>query len=510
MDIVTAMRDKNLFRPLFRDLSTWGSWIVALKAIFGLEMNNDELALFKQCTGRETPPQKPFKEVFLICGRRSGKTFIAALISAFLAVFQDHSKYLSMGERGSIVIIGVDKRQCQIIFRYLRTIFSLPILKDLVEREVFETLQLTNKINIEVHSASYRSLRGLTVVGAVFEESGFWRSEGPNVDTEIYVAVKPGMSTIDNAMLISISTPYMKEGLLYQNFKDYYATEDPDTLIWRAGSLIMNPCLSERMIEKERLKDPSAASSEWDAFFRQDLETFLSSDVIESVIILGRTALPYLDSFSYFAFADPAGGGGDAFSLSIGHRENGKIVQDLLLGRRGNPSEIVKEYCDTLKQYKIRQVQGDRYAGQWVVEAFGREGITYRHSELSKSQVYLEALPCFSSRSVELLDNQDLKRELRLLERRRGHSGRDVIDHGIGGNDDLANACSGMIAMGHSTVGGGESFLNFFKTYLKNQVPSIATGRRCPLTGAIQNSGDTCSVERRKFICDNCPAQNSA
>ena len=53
---------------------------------------------------------------------------------------------------------------------------------------------------------------------------------------------------------------------------------------------------------------------------------------------------------------------------------------------------------------------------------------------------------------VELLDNRDLVRELRLLERRRGSSGKDTVDHprSMGGgvpHDDLANVTCGMIVM---------------------------------------------------------------
>jgi hypothetical protein len=55
---------------------------------------------------------------------------------------------------------------------------------------------------------------------------------------------------------------------------------------------------------------------------------------------------------------------------------------------------------------------------------------------------------------VELLDNRELVKELRLLERRRGSSGKDIVDHprSIGGgvaHDDLANASCGMIVLAH-------------------------------------------------------------
>jgi hypothetical protein len=154
--------------------------------------------------------------------------------------------------------------------------------------------------------------------------------------------------------------------------------------------------------------------------------------------------------FKYLAFVDPAGGGGDNFALSIGHEENGKAVQDVLRARKGDPYEIVKEYSELLKKYRIKEVTGDKYAGAWVSQAFEKEGITYRASELNKSEIYLEALPYINAGLVELLDSRELVRELRILERRRGSSGKDTVDHpkSIGGgaaHDDRANVTAGII-----------------------------------------------------------------
>ena len=86
-------------------------------------------------------------------------------------------------------------------------------------------------------------------------------------------------------------------------------------------------------------------------------------------------------------------------------------------------------------------------------ESFRQEGISYGASELNKSEIYLEALPYINSGMCELLDNPQLVKELRLLERRRGSSGKDTVDHpkSIGGgvpHDDLSNVTAGMIVMG--------------------------------------------------------------
>jgi len=472
LNIIQAIEDSNLFRPIFRSLETWRNWIVTLKAIFGLSLNDEELALYQRCTGRERPPTSPFKEIYIIVGRRGGKSFIVSVIAVFLAIFKDYSQYLSPGERGTIMILAVDRKQAQIILRYIKAILSIPLFKSHVERETAEAIELTNRINIEVHTCSYRAVRGYTIVAAILEEMAFWRIEGANPDREIFTAIKPAMSTIPNSMLISISTPYSRQGLLYENFREYFGKEDEEVLVWKAASVMMNPTLSEGMISKARAKDLSAARAEWDADFREDLEAFLPLEVIEAVIIHGRIELPRIEKVSYYAFADPSGGGGDSFTLSIGHRENGKVVQDALRARKGDPHQIVKDYADLLKKYQIREVTGDRYAGSWCSEAFQKSAIRYKASELNKSELYLEALPYITSGAVELLDSKELVKELRLLERRRGSSGKDTVDHpkSMGGgvpHDDIANVTCGMIAMGYSSREPG--LLDFYKKEFERQ-----------------------------------------
>jgi hypothetical protein len=459
-NIVEAIKDRNLFGSLFKNLSTWKNWLACLKAIFALPMDEDELTLYRQCTGRNNPPKISFKEIYLIVGRRGGKSFIVALIAVFLSIFKDHSKHLSPGERGVVVIIATDRKQCQIILRYVKAILNLKIFKSYVQSEKAESIELNSGIDIQVSTCSYRTVRGFTVVAAILEESAFWRIEGANPDREIYVALRPAMSTIPDSMLISISTPYSKQGLLYEAHKEYFGKDESDeVLVWQAPSIVMNPTLSERMIDKELQKDLSAGRAEWLAQFREDIESFLALEVIERVVISGRLELPYVEGVKYFAFTDPSGGGADSFTLSIGHRESGKLVQDVLKARRGDPHQTVKDYAETLKKYHIREVTGDRYAGSWVSGAFRKESIIYRVSELNKSELYLEALPHFNPGLIELLDNRDVVKQLRSLERRRGSSGKDTVDHPKEGHDDSANVTCGLIAtMGQNKSCGSPIF----------------------------------------------------
>jgi hypothetical protein len=100
-----------------------------------------------------------------------------------------------------------------------------------------------------------------------------------------------------------------------------------------------------------------------------------------------------------------------------------------------------------LKSYGLTETVGDRYAAQWVVDAFAKVGIRYVHSERDRSAIYLDALPLFTAGKVRLLDNKRLVSQFSSLERRTSSIGKDRVDHGPGGHDDLCNAAAGAMVL---------------------------------------------------------------
>jgi hypothetical protein len=102
---------------------------------------------------------------------------------------------------------------------------------------------------------------------------------------------------------------------------------------------------------------------------------------------------------------------------------------------------------------QIGTVVGDAYAGEWVAGAWSRTGVSYVRSDLPKSQIYLEVLPCFTRELVNMPEHGRLIRELRLLERRTHRSGKDAVDHPKNGRDDHANSVCGGAARALSLPG---------------------------------------------------------
>jgi hypothetical protein len=450
--ILNAIDDPQLFAPWFKDRATWSAWFVFLRALFGLPLSDRELALYQECTGRTEPPTAPATEGWLVCGRRSGKSFMLALVAVYLAAFHQYRQYLQPGERGVILVVASDRKQARVIFRYVKALLlGVPMLRKLVEREVAEAFDLNNSTSIEIMAASYRSLRGYTVIAALLDELSFWPTDdSANPDVEIIAAIRPAMSTIPNSMLLCASSPYAQRGALFDAFKRHYGSKsepkrlDP-VLVWRAPTRTMNPTVPQSVIDAALEADPASAAAEYLAQFRTDVETYINRDVVEVAIIQGRYELPRVEGIRYHAFVDPSGGSSDSMTLAITHMQGNRVIVDLIRERRApfSPDACVKEFADTLKAYGITRIVGDRYAGEWPREAFRKYGIEYRVADKTKSDLYLSLLPLLNSGRIELLDHKRLVAQLCGLERRTARSGKDSIDHVPGSFDDVCNSVAG-------------------------------------------------------------------
>src|ERR1700723_2374637 len=102
--IIDTMDDAGLFKSTFRrpllglGSDSWRNWRVFLRGLFALPMTPADKKIYERFTKRADKPQKVFREAYVVCGRRSGKSVIAALIGIYLAIFVDHSANLIAGE----------------------------------------------------------------------------------------------------------------------------------------------------------------------------------------------------------------------------------------------------------------------------------------------------------------------------------------------------------------------------------------------------------------------------
>ena len=201
MNILRAISDPKVFGPAFSNRDTWRAWVTFLAALFGLGLTEAQATLYRQCTGRIDDPGTPSNEAWIVAGRRGGKSFVLALVATFIACFRDWSPYLNVGERGTVMVIASDRRQARTILRYVKGLLEMvPMLRQLIEAERQEGIDLSNRITIEVHTASFRTVRGYTVVAALLDEIAYWpnNEDSTSPDYEIVNAIRPAMATIPN------------------------------------------------------------------------------------------------------------------------------------------------------------------------------------------------------------------------------------------------------------------------------------------------------------------------
>ncbi|MEC9065714.1 MAG: hypothetical protein VX569_00365 [Pseudomonadota bacterium] len=453
-----ACRDPNLFGTWF-DGESWAVWRVIDKALFGEPLDADELAIFTEITGRTEAPTEPATEAWFVCGRRSGKDVKASALASYLATFGAEQMgfldRLVKGETGVVQLIAVDRRQAKVCLSYLRAYFEQPLLAQMVAKSTAEGLELTNGLAIEITTNDLRSSRGRTVVAAVFDEVAFWSSENSaNPDQDVYNAVKPAMATIPGAMLIGISSPYARRGLLWNKHKKHYG-KPGNVLVVQAPTWRMNPTIARDgdFLTEAFKDDPASAAAEYGAEFRKDVEAFVSLEVVEACVEPGtRERAPVSGTF-YDAFVDPSGGSQDSMTLAISHREglgdDDLIVIDAVREMKPpfSPEGVVKEFCDLLALYGISSVTGDRYGGEWPREQFRKHGVSYEISEKPRSDLYRDMLPVLNSGRAVLLDHPKTVKQIVGLERRTARGGRDSIDHAPGEHDDIANAVAGAMSI---------------------------------------------------------------
>lgn len=448
--ILEVMTDPQLLGNWFAR-GDWTAWRAFLAAVFGLPMDASLRDIFARHTGRAVVPDRPATEAWQIVGRRGGKSRISALIAVYLTCFRDHQPHLSPGEVGTLPIIAADRKEARTVMRYVKGFLDAPALRGRVRKELTESIELAGRVQIEVHTAGFKAVRGYTCIGAICDEIAFWDTggEAANPDREVLAALRPGMASIPGAILIGLSSPYARAGVLWEQYSAHYGHDGDPVMVWQASTRDMNPSIDQAVIDAAYRDDPDAAAAEYGGEFRRDVESFVSAEALSDAVAPGRQELPAVPGVRYVAFVDPSGGVADSMTLGIAHQDRGVLVLDCLREIRPpfRPSAVVQELSVVLRAYGLRQVTGDRYGGEWPREQFRDCGIDYRIADNAKSDIYVECLSWINSRKVQLLDNSIMINQFKRLERHRGRGGRDIVDHPPKGHDDVANAAAGALML---------------------------------------------------------------
>jgi hypothetical protein len=441
------LRDPQLLGAAFAGES-WAGWEALLPAALGQTMPPGSAELFHQMTERE-PPAEAVRELWIIAGRRAGKSRMAAALGCYLATCR--AWRASPGETPTILLLAADREQAQVALRYVRGMLrASPMLAEEVASEARERVVLHSGVEIQVATSDYRAVRGRSLVACIADEIAFWNptAESANPDSEVLAAVRPALATFAGSLLVCVSSPYAQRGALYEAYRRFYGQPDPRVLVARAPTRLLNPTIAEELIAEEMERDPDAASAEWQAQFRSDVASFLDVQLVDGATRSEPRELPRLPATSsgahirYMAGADISGSRVDATAATVVHPDGQRIIVDACRVWRAphDPAQVAREMAAFLAGYGLHSATADQYGAGLTVSIYGEAGVALVPASVNRSQAYLSLLPLLLTGRIELPPEPRLRQELLGLERRTARGGRDSVDHRPGSHDDLANS----------------------------------------------------------------------
>ena len=329
-----ALRDVRLLGASFRG-SSWRPWHVLAKIISGQPLDDSEIALVLECTGRRVLSQNPPRRLYLLVGRRGGKSrFLSALAVWVAGLAANWRNLMAPGEPAVVMLVACDKKQAAVLRRYADGLLQAPLLAPEVVRRTAERIELRSGAVLEITTNDHRLIRGRSAIAVLGDEVSFWRADGESSssDEEVIAAAAPSLMTAPGGgYLVLSSTTYRKRGLMFDRYKEYYGKDDADELVWLAPSAKMNESLPAADIERELAADPVKNAAEYMSVWRDDISSFIPADALEAATDTGVIQRPPSLDYStrYVAFADPAGGaraGGDSFALAICRGDKDGVV----------------------------------------------------------------------------------------------------------------------------------------------------------------------------------------
>jgi hypothetical protein len=208
------------------------------------------------------------------CGRRSGKTFLTALVMAYMALMRDDLAAMTRpGERRWAVVIGRKESQARVVKDMIEQIVAAsPTFRDSIERTTDTEVHFKNGASILV-AASADSARGLPIFCLGMTEVAHWEGERGDPDeagersaANAARALFPATSQYGrDAIVIIESTPRGRQGYFYELCTSIEAGEIPDAEAFHYSTAESAPDIDPAFLAAEQARDPAAYDVEYGA-----------------------------------------------------------------------------------------------------------------------------------------------------------------------------------------------------------------------------------------------------
>lgn len=388
-----------------------------------------------RCNIGEVVEGEQRREMILSIGRRSGKTTLAACISAFetykLMKKGDPQEYYGLPASNNIQIISVatDKDQAGLLYQevsghYRNCAFFHPYMaNNTMSYARFQTPKDIERygkyaddpnakatIKITFRSCVAKGLRGAGNLVVILDEVAHFTDSGQSSAAAVYNAVTPSTSAFSpkdpndsripvgpvEGRIISISSPLGRQGQFYKLFQIAMrgGAASKNMLAIQAPTWEVNPTVPATEFQKHYVKDPAVFFTEYGGVFTDRTKGWIEreDDLVDCIDPSLRPKSNAKARQPHFIGLD-LGLVGDGTAVAIGHlTDQGEIVVDLVEQIKAGEGEFADRdrlefddvadwIADLSKKFYIVDGLFDQWSGIPLEQALWKRGLRQMRSE---------------------------------------------------------------------------------------------------------------------------------
>jgi len=375
------------------------------------------------------------RELILSIGRRSGKTTLAACVSAYetykLMKKGDPQDYYGLPSSNNIQIISVatDKDQAGLLYQevsghYRNCAFFHPYMaNNTMSYARFQTPQDIERygkyeddpnakatVKITFRSCVAKGLRGAGNLVVILDEVAHFTDSGQSSAAAVYNAVTPSTSAFSpkdptdsripigpvEGRIISISSPLGRQGQFYKLFQIAMrgGAASKNMLAIQAPTWEVNPTVPAGEFQKHYVKDAAVFWTEYGGVFTDRTKGWIDkeADLMACIDPAARPALSGKVRQPHFLGLD-LGLVGDGSAIAIGHiNEDQRIIVDYVdkiqagygehIGKDRLEFEDVADWVLALsKRFYLVEGMFDQWAGIPLEQALVKRGLRQMRAE---------------------------------------------------------------------------------------------------------------------------------
>ena len=315
-----------------------------------------------RCNIKEVDGER--RELVLSIGRRSGKTLLASVISAYetykLLLKHDPHSYYGVASSNPIHIVSMatDREQSSLSYKEVSghfqgcEFFSAYMAHSTQSYASFQTPRDIEKygryvdnplakssIIVTFKSCVARSVRGMGIIVIIMDEMAHFLNEGQSSADEVYNAIRPATAAYSQkhpndshkdigpveSRIVAISSPMGKQGKFYELFQKGMkgGSGARNMLCIQAPTWEVNPTIPASEFEDAYMKDPNVFDTEFGGVFSDRTKGWIENkqDLYDCIDKTRRPQFGAPSRLPHFMGLDIALVN-DYTAVAIGHIEN--------------------------------------------------------------------------------------------------------------------------------------------------------------------------------------------